>query len=395
MEIPDISLDFWAILFLLAGAQACFLSLLILISQKEKGRSPKYLAAFLFLFGYMLIFNFCYWTNYLYRIPHLFLSILPLNYVFGPLLLLYFDSQRIKSSYQKYWYLHFLAACLIVLHLSPFYILDAETKLLILNRELSYPEGLLPQVFGYLNSPIIFGIYMLIYFFWKIKLILRLHTEDKELGRSHELILIRRRWFLLLLSLYAAFMCSYLLYYLIAGKDFFSLSYDYAISGVMTLSTYSLAYLGIKRSFIFSVETKAEEVSNEKYRSSSLSKGASSSLAREIHEYMQKEKPYLDNALRLKDLAEQLSISPHHLSQLINEKFEKSFNQFINEYRVTDAKALLANLESREHIIQIAYEVGFNNKSTFNQAFKKMEGTTPSQFRKDLVARGMEIGKDL
>ena len=390
MDIPDITLDFWTILFLVAGAQACFFSILILLLNKEKGKGRMYLSAFLFLFGYMLIFNFCYWTNYLYRFPVLLHTISPLNYVFGPLLLLYFDKQRKNPGMQTFWYLHFIPFILVLLHMSPFYFSDGSSKLLMISGEMPFPKGLLPRFFGALYSPIVFGSHMIIYFFWKIRLYLTIRSEDLLSGKSPELILIRRRWFLVLLSLYAAFMLSYLIYYVISGQEFFTIAYDYAITAIMTVSIYSLAYLGIKRNFIFSGELHRKVFTKDKYANSTLSTGAAESIVLRADDFMKEEKLFLQNDLKLFDLANRLAISPHHLSQVINEHRGKSFNQYINEYRIREAQALLTMPENREeHIIQIAYQVGFNNKSTFNQAFKKVLGLTPSQYRKEVLAESL------
>ncbi|MDW3648346.1 MAG: AraC family transcriptional regulator [Bacteroidia bacterium] len=390
MDIPDITLDFWTILFLVAGAQACFFSILILLLNQEKGKGRIYLSVFLFLFGYMLIFNFCYWTNYLYRFPALLHTISPLNYVFGPLLLLYFDKQRKEPKLQKFWYLHFIPVVLVFLHLSPFYLADGSSKLLMISGEMPFPKGLLFRYVGYLYTPLVFGSYMIAYFFWKIMLLLKIYSEDGLSEKSPELILIRKRWFLVLLSLYAAFMSSYLIYYVISGKEFFTIAYDYAITAVMTVSIYSLAYLGIKRNFILSGELHRKVFTKDKYANSSLSLGAAESIVMKTENYMKDEKLFLQNDLKLIDLANRLTISPHHLSQVINEHHGKSFNQYVNEYRIREAQALLSKPENREeHIIQIAYQVGFNNKSTFNQAFKKVLGLTPSQYRKEVFAESL------
>ena len=98
---------------------------------------------------------------------------------------------------------------------------------------------------------------------------------------------------------------------------------------------------------------------------------------------MQEQKPYLDNELRLSHLADQLNTSPHHLSQVINEQLNQSFSDFINAYRVETAKQMLGDpREKQTYIINIAYASGFNNKTSFNKAFKEQTGMSPSQFRK-------------
>ena len=85
-------------------------------------------------------------------------------------------------------------------------------------------------------------------------------------------------------------------------------------------------------------------------------------------------------------MAEQLRISTNYLSQVINEKFDKNFFDFINDYRVEEAKSMLADsTKAGLSIITIANDAGFNSKSSFYTAFNKHVGTTPSEFRKSLA----------
>ena len=106
---------------------------------------------------------------------------------------------------------------------------------------------------------------------------------------------------------------------------------------------------------------------------------------------MLSEKPYLDNELSLPQLAYEMGISLHDLSYLLNEGFGKNFFQFINTYRIAEAKELMLS-EKHKHlnILGIAYSAGFNSKTTFNTTFKKETGLSPSQFmqqfKEDAVA---------
>ena len=96
---------------------------------------------------------------------------------------------------------------------------------------------------------------------------------------------------------------------------------------------------------------------------------------------METEKVYLDPDLGLPQLAERLHMSTHDLSFVINEGFQENFFQFINRYRVEEAKILLRS-DQHKHlsILGIAFESGFRSKTTFNTTFKKVTGLSPSQF---------------
>ena len=99
---------------------------------------------------------------------------------------------------------------------------------------------------------------------------------------------------------------------------------------------------------------------------------------------MKEEKIYLDPDLTLKKLSEKLFVHYNHLSQIVNDQLNQSFNDFVNNYRIAEAKFMLKDPEESEKtILEIAYDVGFYSKSVFNTAFKKFTGLTPSQFRKE------------
>ena len=100
---------------------------------------------------------------------------------------------------------------------------------------------------------------------------------------------------------------------------------------------------------------------------------------------MEHEKPYLDFELTLQKLAIQANIPERELSLLINHHLNKHFFDFINEYRIQDAKLLLTDPEKKEvTVLEILYQIGFNSKSSFYTAFKKATNMTPSAYRKSV-----------
>lgn len=123
----------------------------------------------------------------------------------------------------------------------------------------------------------------------------------------------------------------------------------------------------------------------EKYKKSGLSPANARLSHALLREQISRSKPYLNKDLTLFSLAEMLHIQPNHLSQIINMFEGKNFFDFINGYRVEEVKTyLLQNPESHLNLLGIAYECGFNSKSSFNRAFKKFTGQTPSEFNKTL-----------
>ena len=108
-------------------------------------------------------------------------------------------------------------------------------------------------------------------------------------------------------------------------------------------------------------------------------------LREQLLALIQTQKIHLDAELRIKQVANELAISSHQLSQLINDQFDKNFNEFINEFRVQEAISIMRGDKShRYHLLDVALASGFNSQAVFNPAFKKVTQLTPSQFKKSL-----------
>ena len=121
------------------------------------------------------------------------------------------------------------------------------------------------------------------------------------------------------------------------------------------------------------------QATKKKYAKSSLKD--SSSLFQEIHDLVEREQLYLDYDLKLNTLAEKLDKSVHHISQAINQNTGGSFPDFINSFRIAEAKKKLLEPQP-DTIFAISLDVGFNSKAAFYSAFKKATSQTPSEFKK-------------
>lgn len=106
-----------------------------------------------------------------------------------------------------------------------------------------------------------------------------------------------------------------------------------------------------------------------------------------IMEYLEEEKPYLEPQLKLADLAQATDLSRHELSRIINTGTGQSFFDLINTLRIgTFIQAYEAAAEHEKSILQLAYQSGFNSKSAFNRAFRKVTGSSPSEYFSEVVA---------
>lgn len=107
-------------------------------------------------------------------------------------------------------------------------------------------------------------------------------------------------------------------------------------------------------------------------------------LVEQLQRHMEMTRPFLEPELTLDQLAGQLSMKPKILSQIINFSLHQNFFDFVNRYRIEEAKQLLRNSDDKKvTVLEILYKVGFNSKSSFNTLFKRYTGVTPSEFRRN------------
>ena len=119
------------------------------------------------------------------------------------------------------------------------------------------------------------------------------------------------------------------------------------------------------------------------YITSKLTIEDQQALANLIKQYIQDDKPYLKIDLRLSDVAKALDQYPHHITEVLNTVFNRNFNDFINFYRVEEAKRQLLDLDKKNiTFIAIANDCGFNSKSSFYRTFKQNTGMTPTEYIK-------------
>ncbi|MFY0632115.1 MAG: AraC family transcriptional regulator [Flavobacteriaceae bacterium] len=124
-----------------------------------------------------------------------------------------------------------------------------------------------------------------------------------------------------------------------------------------------------------------EQGNQDKYKGSNLTDVQLKSYVSKISAYFDKHQPFLESNITLQHLAEIIEISPKALSQVINAGFSLSFFDFINTYRIEHAIKLLNQNTAKTTIQEVMYDSGFSSKSSFNTAFKKFTGLTPTNYK--------------
>lgn len=156
---------------------------------------------------------------------------------------------------------------------------------------------------------------------------------------------------------------------------------DVAAAAVELGWTAAIGLFGLSQKPIYTQETETPKVlpPAEKYARSALPEARQAEIAARLEQAMRAEHLYRDPLLSLSALAGRVAITPNHLSQTLNDHLGQSFFDYVNRWRVEEAVARIK--ASDEPILAIAYDVGFNSRSTFNAAVKKHAGQPPSAFR--------------
>lgn len=364
----DTHFDVWTIVFLIAAVQGYFVAFILFRWQRGDRQANQLLATLLLLFSITLSEYVFYWSNYILRFPHVAHVSDQLPFLFGPLTYLYcrtiYEEKTLKKS--DLW--HFVPFIIALGMLLPWYSLDTESKGAVLEGKANFPVvRLWMRILLWTRIAHMFG-----YAVWNYRYLLR----QPRVGAT-------TRWAFRLNTFFTGFTLAYTSYFILVRFPFFNSTWDYHISATMTAFIYLIAYAGYVQPAVFDGYRWTEPNAPVKYRNSGLTPEASRSLLQNLSLLMEQEKAYHDPDISLEKLANALNASKHHVSQVINEHLGASFFEYVNQLRVEEAKQLLAETSRSDlHVIEAAYTVGFNNKVSFNAAFKKATGMTPTEYRR-------------
>ena len=359
------------IIFLFFAFLGVLLSVFFWIKKTGDTFANRLLSIYTLLFSYEITYNCLQWSEVIYtpKFVHFHLTQFMLWLVYGPIVFIYVRRLVEKVTFKKSDALLFLPALLLFALFVPYYSLNGAEKLnAIMNN----------KVFQYAIFPN-YGIWIVIVFMF----FYGIYTYSKfkghiKIGYKEGVWL---KWFI---GSYLGFVFLFALYIFLVRFNIMSYEYDYFIDAGIVFFIAMLAYFGFVQPDVFSgKKTISQVIPFVKYKKTGLSKALSLDLKENLLQIMENDKPYLDNDLRLDNLAELLKVSRNQTSQIINEHFNLSFFDFINKYRVEEAIILLSNpVDEDINITQIAYSAGFNNRASFYKAFKKFTNKTPSYFLK-------------
>lgn len=328
------------------------------------------LGTYALLFSFELLYNCFKWSGYLTNesFAHLIAIQAPIWVIYGPLVYIYVRQVLQKTGFKRndLW---FLLPVIIIIGLGfPFYGMSASEKVRILQEGSYYQNVYMPQ-----NG--IWPIMLLMFFYaW-----LTYH----RFGPSKNLGFRENKWLKWFIGSYLGFVLAFFFYVFMVRFELMDYRYDYFVDIVIVFFIGMLSFFGFVQPEVFEGKALNEVLPFIKYRKTGLSDALSEEMKHKLLDLMKHEKPYLENTLRLDDLANKMNLSRNHTSQIINQHFNLSFFDFVNKYRIDEAKHLLAETQDgKTTIAQIAYDVGFNNRASFYKAFKKFEGKSPREYLK-------------
>ncbi|MDO6424784.1 AraC family transcriptional regulator [Saccharophagus degradans] len=368
------------LILLMAVGQYVLLAVLLFCTRKQTEKSSYLLCAFLLLNGAQSVDTLIIWSDQLRLLtlnwhPSLFFWGHIGVWLQGPLLYLYVASVLYKDfRFKPTDALHLLPAITV-------------TGLLI-NAYYSLPKA--EQIQGMQNlqfmwTPLMGNLTTLRYLSvvaYGAWCLFALARYRKQLRHQYANLEVSERSWLTWVVLGVVLIASWaLVVHLIGNNIEHTLSNFMGIGGnyFSFIFVNSLVFTSIRYTHLFDGLSSTQPVSAEE--PTAEEKGFKDEHILRIQNYMQQHKPYLDNNINLEHLAQKVSLPERTLSRIVNQHFNKNFFEFINTYRIDEAKKLLKQ-DKTKAIIDVLAEAGFSSKSTFNSIFKQQVGMTPSQYRK-------------
>jgi AraC-like DNA-binding protein len=346
---------------------------ILLLTLERGNRKANHLLGIIMILSSLCVSDFAILKTGLFNtLPHLIGIASTLLFLIGPFFYFYLKTIMGNNVPLKgKALLHFVPFLVLIIYRLPFYLQSAENKLDIYRNDSFFKNE-------HRIIILIQAIHAIVYF---IVLKKSASIYAQQINGSSDTERINLSWINKCLGFLAFIFGFVILSYglRIMGFNFHPL-YSVIIPLLISVTILSIGFIGLKQPIIFSHQQ--DNFKSKKYERSALTDDKADDHLKTLVELMEKEKLYLDSDLTLQKLASKMLISANHLSQVINDRTGQNFFDFINSYRIKTAQDLLAAPQGELlTILAIGQEAGFNSKSSFNTAFKKHTGLTPSQYK--------------
>lgn len=381
---------FIAVLGILVSAILYFLN-------KNESFSARLLSGYLFCISIISLFSAAYHTSFFLHYPHVARSMVFLSLSASPFGFLYVRSV-LKQQYRLHRtdLLFFIPAVLYMVNMIPFYLMPTDQKLDIISRSLEdrslvarEPEGMLPEGWGIILR-MIFGLILALA---QYALLIRWRKKIFEVQKRVPQNVETYKWlFYFTLVVSSSFILLFIEYILQVSR-FFDLykMITLTMSGnILFISAYLLSRPNILYGLTGWLQEPETIQQNDKIEDklATDTKRLTLTLEQEknykeaLEDHFATRQPFLKPGYKISDLSQELDIPSYLLSAFINQEYGKNFNELLNEYRVGHLRTMLiSSPELRQFTLEaLGKMAGFNSRSTFIAAVKKVSGKTPLEY---------------
>ncbi|MFT5891819.1 MAG: AraC-like DNA-binding protein [Dokdonia sp.] len=357
--------------YLYVGLIGIFIAVILNLRRRTDRVANGLIGLFVFMHSIFLIHTTLYLSNYTFYQPHTLTTSTILSFMYGPVLYFYFKKITQNYKFKKADLVHLLPTLGFIIVFIPIYSLSAEEKLKVMLGVGQYDQH--PYLFQIATLKVIS---LMVYGYFTFRLYIK--SAKKSAKISPKKVKLQRT----IMIIHSVYAISYLVYaanIIAVGFEGILFNIQFFAMTVLVLYVGYIAYAN-PQVLVGTVQIIKKQI--VKYKNSGLTTSFSTELKEELVKLLEVEKVYRQNSIKLETIADRLGTTRHNASQVINEHFGLNFFELINKYRVEEAMELLKSNKENLNIIDIAYEVGYNNKVTFNKSFKRFSNLTPSQFMK-------------
>lgn len=377
----ELRLDIFALFIFLGVCQGIFLSYFFLKKDTRKNKSNLYLGLLILSLSLVSLDVLLNYTGYMVKVIFLDNFSEPINFIIAPTFYLYIRNTISTEKTKKDW-IHFI---LFGFYFAYCFLYFLQTNGFKYNSFLqcyhpNWERIACTSAFSddplyirkFINETIL--VHFIIYVTYTLIVLFRKYKEKglKFFTTTKNPLNIYRT-----LTIHFVF----IIFLFVFIKTYFTRDLgDYFIASYIALILYIISFYVINKSLFISESGKGPfEI---KYNKSSLTEPQKNEIIEKLNSVMNNEKYFKNNLASLEKISKMINTPKHHVSQAINEKLNKTFFELLAEYRVNEARNLLLDEKNKNITIdEIAEMVGYNSKSAFNNAFKKITGTTPANYR--------------
>jgi AraC-like DNA-binding protein len=321
------------------------------------------LAVILSLMGFLTFAIYLLHSQNVYEYPILFFFQVPVVLCLGPLLFFYVLSLTgDKEKLRRRDIIHFLPLLVVSMYLIPYFLYTPNVQREIVYEMINQGQHVMLRV--------VFTASVFLPVIYIAAPLVRIVMHLKNGNPAEQKIVL---------------LLSSLIIWLITGIVGIAFTIVLSLPALkiinLFISLVILCFYLLTQRYPYLIQYGTINVGGESYSKSYLNGLDLESLGKQLTVMMAQEKVYCDEELSLPRLSESLGVTQHQLSQFLNQHFNKNYNNFVNGYRIEDARKLLVN-EPERNTLSIALAVGFNSYSAFHSAFRKVTGLSPAEYRK-------------